>query len=83
MPAKEGKKPTTKAPKIQRLVTPIVLQRKRHRLALKKRASEKARDDAAEYSNLLATRIKERKDKKAALHMKRRLSSTRKSTTKA
>ena len=32
---KEGKKPTIKAPKIQRLVTPVVLQRKRHLRALK------------------------------------------------
>merc|ERR1711966_410783 len=34
--AKEGKKAKSKAPKIQRLVTPVVLQRKRHRQALKK-----------------------------------------------
>merc|ERR1711974_293650 len=35
LPVKEGKevkKPTAKAPKIQRLVTPTMLQRKRHRL---------------------------------------------------
>jgi small subunit ribosomal protein S6e len=81
LPAKEGKKPRSKAPKIQRLVTPVVLQRKRHRLALKKRASAKAKEEAADYAKLLATRIKEKKDKKAALHMKRRLSSTRKSTS--
>jgi small subunit ribosomal protein S6e len=81
LPAKEGKKPRTKAPKIQRLVTPIVLQRKRHRLSLKKRASQKAKDEAADYAKLLAQRIKERKEKKAALHMKRRLSSTRKSVS--
>ncbi|CAL4163357.1 unnamed protein product, partial [Meganyctiphanes norvegica] len=29
---KEGKKPKTKAPKIQRLITPVVLQRKRNKL---------------------------------------------------
>merc|ERR1711970_1685309 len=33
---KEGKKPKTKAPKIQRLITPVVLQRKRNKLALKR-----------------------------------------------
>jgi ribosomal protein S6E (S10) len=44
LPAKEGKKPRTKAPKIQRLVTPVVLQRKRHRAALKRKASEKAKE---------------------------------------
>merc|ERR1711925_55969 len=37
LPEKEGKKPQTKAPKIQRLVTPLVVQRKRHRIALKRR----------------------------------------------
>lgn len=62
---KEGKKPKTKAPKIQRLVTPLVVQRKRHRLALKKRRSAKKRDEAAEYAKLLATRIKEAKERKA------------------
>ena len=33
---KEGKKPRTKAPKTQRLLTPRVLQHKRRRIALKK-----------------------------------------------
>merc|ERR1712107_864374 len=31
LPVKDGKKPQFKAPKVQRLVTPIMLQRKRHR----------------------------------------------------
>merc|ERR1712110_974178 len=35
LPVKEGKKPQFKAPKVQRLVTPIMLQRKRQRLAVK------------------------------------------------
>merc|ERR1712110_799489 len=35
LPLKEGKKQKYAAPKVQRLVTPIMLQRKRHRLALK------------------------------------------------
>merc|ERR1711862_936335 len=37
LPLKEGKKQKFKAPKVQRLVTPVMLQRKRHRLALKRR----------------------------------------------
>merc|ERR1712158_314035 len=52
LPAKEGKenkKQRYKAPKIQRLVTPAMLQRKRHRLALKRRRAEKNRQAAAEY----------------------------------
>jgi small subunit ribosomal protein S6e len=64
LPAKEGKKPQSKAPKIQRLVTPLVLQRKRHRLALKKRRAAKKRDDAADYAKLLAQRMKEAKERK-------------------
>ena len=62
--AGSDKKPRTKAPKIQRLVTPLVLQRKRHRLALKKRRAAKKRDDAAEYAKLLAQRMKEAKERK-------------------
>jgi len=45
LPVKEGKptpkKPRTKAPRIQRLVTPITLQHKRHRRALKRKRAEK------------------------------------------
>lgn len=60
MPAKEGKKAKTKAPKIQRLITPVVLQRKRHRLALKRRRAVKGREEAAAYHKLVAQRTKER-----------------------
>lgn len=73
---KEGKKPRTKAPKIQRLVTPLVLQRKRHRLALKRRRAVKRREDAAEYAKLLAQRAKEQKQEKIA---RRRSSASRSS----
>ncbi len=40
LPPKEGKKPAFKAPKIQRLITPVRLQRKRHLLALKRKWGE-------------------------------------------
>merc|ERR1711976_1099941 len=63
LPVKEGKKAQSKAPKIQRLVTPVVLQRKRHRLALKRRRAAKKRDDAADYAKLLAQRMKEAKER--------------------
>ena len=59
-----GKKERTKAPKIQRLVTPLTLQRKRHKIALKKRRAAKKRDEAAEYAKLLAQRLKEAKERK-------------------
>jgi len=64
LPEKEGKKARSKAPKIQRLVTPLVLQRKRHRLALKKKRSLKKREEAADYQKLLAQRLKEAKERK-------------------
>uniref|UniRef100_A0A7M4DVL3 Small ribosomal subunit protein eS6 n=3 Tax=Crocodylus TaxID=8500 RepID=A0A7M4DVL3_CROPO len=57
---KEGKKPRTKAPKIQRLVTPRVLQHKRRRIALKKQRTQKNKEEAAEYAKLLAKRMKKR-----------------------
>lgn len=62
LPAKEGKKPQTKAPKIQRLVTPVVLQRKRARLASKRQHRKKARDEAAAYAKMLAQRQKEKRE---------------------
>lgn len=79
-PKGEGKKPFTKAPKIQRLVTPRRLQHKRHRRALKRRQIEKVKDEANEYSVILAKRIAEAKAHKADLR-KRRASSMRKNTT--
>lgn len=56
LPAKEGKKPRHKAPKIQRLITPVVLQRKRHRLLVKKRRTEARREAETEYARILALR---------------------------
>merc|ERR1719411_302136 len=56
LPVKEGKKQKFAAPKVQRLVTPVMLQRKRHRLALKRRRGEKNRLAAAEYAKILAQR---------------------------
>lgn len=45
-PKAEGAKPYTKAPRIQRLVTPQRLQHKRHRIALKRRQAEASKDAA-------------------------------------
>lgn len=59
---KEGKKPKTKAPKIQRLVTPVRLQRKRHREAVIKRRMAKSKSEAAEYAKLLAKRNREKRE---------------------
>merc|ERR1712060_1026012 len=80
LPAKEGKKQKFKAPKVQRLVTPIMLQRKRHRIAMKRKRSEKNIIAQAEYAKLLAQRQREAKDAKEA---KRRKTGSETSRTKS
>jgi len=65
------KKPYTKAPKIQRLVTPLTLQRKRRRVALKRRRAKAAKEAAEEYATLLTKRLKEQKERKADLKKRR------------
>jgi len=71
-PKAEGKKAGSKAPKIQRLVTPVVLQRKRHRLSIKKVRQTKAKTEAADYQKLLALRTKESREKRAEKVSQRR-----------
>lgn len=72
LPEKDGKKARVKAPKIQRLITPVVLQRKRHRLAIKKRRVESRKEAAAEYIKVLA--LRRRQDR---IRRRSRLSSMR------
>lgn len=72
LPAKEGKKKRSKAPKIQRLVTPERLQRKRRALALKKRRSAKNKTEAADYAKIVAQRKKEAREKRKESASKRR-----------
>eukprot|EP00267_Zea_mays_P027732 XP_008656903.2 40S ribosomal protein S6 [Zea mays] len=68
---KNGKK-VSKAPKIQRLVTPLTLQRKRARIADKKKRIAKKKSEAAEYQKLLAQRLKEQRDRRSESLAKRR-----------
>jgi len=75
LPKKEGKRQRTKAPKIQRLVTPRVLQHKRRRFALKVQHAKESRVEAAEYAKLLAKRKKESQSKRHQLISARRASS--------
>ncbi|KAG7883023.1 hypothetical protein KL905_001725 [Ogataea polymorpha] len=70
----KGDKKYTKAPKIQRLITPQRLQRKRAVKAAKVKNAQAQRDAAAEYAQLLAQRLHERKAEKAEIK-KRRASS--------
>ncbi|KAF8069266.1 40S ribosomal protein S6 [Lyophyllum atratum] len=60
-------KPYTKAPKIQRLVTPLRLQRRRHLRSLKRRRLEHQKEQKAEFESLLAKRVAEKKAKVAAI----------------
>jgi len=64
---KADAKPYTKAPKIQRLVTPIRLQRRRHLHSLKKRRLEHQKEQKSEYDALMAKRVAEKKAKIAAV----------------
>jgi small subunit ribosomal protein S6e len=64
---KENAKPYTKAPKIQRLVTPLRLQRRRHLNSLKRRKLEHHKEQKAEYDVLMAKRVAEKKAKVAAI----------------
>merc|ERR1711977_795779 len=64
----------SKAPKIQRIVTPVQLQRKRHRVALKRGRAEKNKKEQAAYLALVAQRAKEAKERRHELLMKRRSS---------
>jgi len=77
---KKGKT-VSKSPKIQRLVTPVMLQRKRARKAVKVAAVEKARVEAAAYSQLKALRMSEQKEARRSAISKRR--SSRKSSKAA
>lgn len=68
---KEGGQSKWKAPKIQRLVTPVTLQRKRHRLAVKQAKAAASKQAAADYAELLTLRAQERKEKRYAAHAKK------------
>jgi len=75
LPQKEGKtKKVTKAPRIQRLITPLSLQRKRHRIALKKQRFEKNKTEAAEYAKVVAQRNKDQRERRQQSISKKRQS---------
>jgi len=72
---KDGKKAKHKAPKIQRLVTPRRLQRKRHEIAVKKQRYEKTKAEAEVFNELMSKRSKEQRDARHAKVMKKRTES--------
>jgi len=73
---KKGKS-VTKRPKIQRLVTPGVVQRKRRRAAVAKKQQERVKAEAAEYARLHAQRNRERRESAMARRRSSRRSSKR------
>jgi len=73
---KKGKE-VRKAPKIQRLVTPLTLQRKRARKAAKMNSVLRNKEEAAAYKKVIAERTATSKEARRSLISKRR--STRKS----
>jgi len=70
---KKGKT-VTKRPKIQRLVTPVTLRRKRQRAAESVAALVKSKADAAAYTALVQKRISEQKEARRSEISKRRSS---------
>jgi len=78
---KDGQKPYYKKPKIQRLITPQRLQRKRREKAEKKARYVKSSAEAKHYNEIISARLKEQKEKRAATIAKRRSASTKKSDT--
>ncbi|PVU98857.1 hypothetical protein BB559_001220 [Furculomyces boomerangus] len=73
-PKNADKKSYTKAPKIQRLVTPRMLQHKRHLISIKKKNAEKSKGEAKEYATMLAKHQKESREKKEEARRRRRSS---------
>merc|ERR1719395_482739 len=68
---KDGKK-RSRAPKIQRLVTPQTVQRKRHIRSLKTAKIAKSKAEAAEYHKLLQLRLKEARERRSESLAKKR-----------
>lgn len=62
----------TKRPKIQRLVTPQRLQRKRHLQSLKKRRTEAQKEHKADYEKAVARHAEEKKAKVAAVRAQKK-----------
>ena len=75
----KGEKKYTKAPKIQRLITPQRLQHRRQVRAVKRGRYEKSKENADRYNKLLAEHHKLQKEKRAQATAKRRSISRSKS----
>ena len=63
-----------KSPKIQRLITPLTLQRKRQRKSEKMQSVTRTKEEAASYKKIVAQRLAEQKEARRSLISKRRSS---------
>jgi len=75
IPVKEGskrKKPRSKAPKIQRLITPRKIYHKRQRKALKLKGRERAIKEVQAYAKLVAQRRKEELERRRLISSRRK-----------
>jgi len=79
---KGEKKPYFKAPRIQRLVTPQRLQRKRHFVSIRKERYVASKKAAEEFNALLTKRFKEAKEKRQARLTAARSTSGKKTSEK-
>ncbi|KAK9838230.1 hypothetical protein WJX84_011047 [Apatococcus fuscideae] len=68
---KDGKK-HVKCPKIQRLITPARLQRKRAEIGVKRKRIEKRKLEASEYHKLITQRLKEQRERRSESIAKKR-----------
>jgi len=80
---KAGKKPQFKAPKIQRLITPERLQRKRKFIAAKRHRWEKTRSEAEIFNELVAKRAKDAREARLSKLAKKRSVSRKESSKDA
>ncbi|KAL0246108.1 hypothetical protein GEMRC1_007322 [Eukaryota sp. GEM-RC1] len=69
----KGDKKNVKVPKIQRLVTPVTLQRKRRRAALIERRRAMNSAIKQEYDNMMAQRMRETRERRAEAVQARRV----------
>jgi len=74
---KGDKKPKVKAPRIQRLITPQRLQRKRSENSEAKRRYIKAKQEATDFNALVLKRFKEAKEKRSKVIAAKRSQSAR------
>jgi len=63
-----------KVPKVQRLITPAILERRRYEKVLKVRRADKSKQEAADYAKLLAERHAVQRSKRASVIAARRSS---------